>query len=132
MGYPLEVANRRRRVQAVRGRDRPGGGRKGKGRSKLQASGRGVREGRPRQVQGPSKGSVADPPAPVSYEKFRTGLTYRAVADMLWSGSPDPADWKYRRRGTVLGKWHQIKQEYYAEYLNRWDDQQVETQTKGQ
>lgn len=57
----------------------------------------------------------------IPYHKFRTGLSYQDVADMVWSYSNDPADWPKshhtRRRNTVLGKWHQIKQEMYEQYL---------------
>lgn len=49
-----------------------------------------------------------------SYNEFRTGLTYRDVYAMLWSPSPDPSTWKYKRRSTVLGFWHQLKQQLYA------------------
>lgn len=58
----------------------------------------------------------------VNYSEFRTGLTYADVYMMLWSGSDDAATWRYERRGTVLGKWRQIKQEMWAEYLRRLDE----------
>lgn len=48
----------------------------------------------------------------MSYDQFRTGLTYRDVYGMVWER-------KYKRRGTVLGKWRQIKLEMYEEYLRR-------------
>ncbi len=42
------------------------------------------------------------------YDSFRTGLTYRAVRAMV-------PERRYRRRGTVLGVWNQIKREmWYA------------------
>lgn len=42
------------------------------------------------------------------YDTFRTGLTYILVRRMI-----DPS--RYRRRGTVLGMWNQIKREmWYA------------------
>lgn len=47
---------------------------------------------------------------PVPYEAFRTGLTFNDVYHMIYSRR-----WK-RRRG-VLGKWREIKQKMYAEYL---------------
>lgn len=49
------------------------------------------------------------------YDRFRTGLTYDAVKKMLWDESEDRADWKYKRRGTVLGHWHQLKMEMYEQ-----------------
>jgi hypothetical protein len=47
------------------------------------------------------------------YGKLRTGLTFAEVKAMLWSADSDPSTWRYRRRNTVLGKWHQIKREYW-------------------
>ena len=40
------------------------------------------------------------------YDRFRTGLTYKAVRAMIDSG-------RYRRRGTVLGCWNQMKREMW-------------------
>lgn len=53
----------------------------------------------------------------LQYADFRTGLTYQDVYDMYWSGSDDPSDWKYKRRGTILGKWHQLKLEMWKRHL---------------
>lgn len=47
------------------------------------------------------------------YDKFRTGLSYDDVKRMLWDESQDSADWRYKRRGTVLGLHHQLKLEMY-------------------
>lgn len=58
----------------------------------------------------------------LNYDEFRTGLTFGEVRKMLWVQSTDPKDWRYKRRGTVLGMWRQIKQEMYAEYLRRRDE----------
>lgn len=52
-----------------------------------------------------------------AYKKMRTGLTYQAVFDMLKDNSDDPADWKYKRRGTVLGYWHSLKREWWELHL---------------
>lgn len=52
------------------------------------------------------------------YDHFRTGLTYREVYQMLWSPSANPADWRYKRRATVLGFWHQLKQQLYARMVD--------------
>ena len=46
----------------------------------------------------------------IPYDQFRTGLTYRDVYHMLW-------DRKWKRRHTVLGFWHQLKQQLYAAYV---------------
>ena len=53
-----------------------------------------------------------------SYDKFRTGLTYRAVYRMLFGR-------KYRRRRTVLGYWHQLKKEMYARYQEEFQASQA-------
>lgn len=51
------------------------------------------------------------------YSKFRTGLTYKDIYEMLWSNSPDPRHWRYKRRHTILGKWCQLKQEMWEEHI---------------
>lgn len=57
----------------------------------------------------------------LTYDQFRTGLTFREVRNMLWVHSDDPSDWKYKRRRTVLGFWHQLKQQLWARYLDERD-----------
>ena len=47
------------------------------------------------------------------YDKFRTGLTYRVVRRMLEGET-------YRRRGSVLGAWHQTKLEMFEQVTGRW------------
>lgn len=51
------------------------------------------------------------------YGRFRTGLTYQDAWEMLADHSDDRADWKYKRRGTVLGKWHQHKKELWQRHM---------------
>ena len=46
---------------------------------------------------------------------------------MLWVGSDNPADWRYKRSRTVLGFWHQLKQQLYAQYLDRIEAGDVES-----
>lgn len=41
------------------------------------------------------------------YDDFRTGLTYRQVRAMVQG--------RYRRRGTVLGTWNQLKREMWEQ-----------------
>lgn len=60
------------------------------------------------------------------YDEMRTGFTYRDVQSMLWSADPDPATWKYKRRGTVLGLFHQIKMEQYEEMMRREEEAERE------
>lgn len=62
------------------------------------------------------------------YSKFRTGLTFAQVREMLFVYSDDPVDWGYKRRHIVLGKWCQIKQEMWQEHLEcckLMDEQQL-------
>ena len=59
------------------------------------------------------------------YRDFRTGLTYQAVHDQLKDGSDDPRDWKYKRRHTVLGYWHQLKREWWAYHLWQCEQQRL-------
>lgn len=49
------------------------------------------------------------------YDEFRTGLTFAAVKRMLYAHNPDPSTWRYRRRGTVLGFWHSLKLQLWAQ-----------------
>lgn len=56
-----------------------------------------------------------------AYDAFRTGLTYREVRRMLWVHDNDRSRWRHKRRGTVLGLWHEIKLSLYAQMQ---DDQQ--------
>jgi hypothetical protein len=46
----------------------------------------------------------------LSYEHFRTGLTYGEVYHMIWGR-------KWKRRNGVLGKWREIKLAMYVQYL---------------
>jgi hypothetical protein len=40
---------------------------------------------------------------------MKTGETFKSVQDYLWVGSDRPADWRHKRRHSVLGLWHQLK-----------------------
>ena len=51
------------------------------------------------------------------YRDQRTGLSFRDVFALLWSHDDDPATWRQKSRGVVLGKWHQIKRELWDEHL---------------
>ena len=52
-----------------------------------------------------------------TYTKFRTGLAFVDVKMMMWSGSEDPADWRHRRRHSVLGYWHELKIQLWMLHL---------------
>ena len=51
------------------------------------------------------------------YKDLRSGHTFAEVKQMLWVASDDPKDWVYRRRGTVLGKWRELKLEKWRHHL---------------
>lgn len=61
--------------------------------------------------------SEACPVCGIKYLNFRTGLDYRTIFDWLRVESLDPADWTYKRRGTILGRWHQEKQTMWKTHL---------------
>lgn len=61
---------------------------------------------------------------PLAYHEFRTGLTFRGVRRMLWVNNDDPSTWRYKRRHTVLGFWHQLKLQLWAQYLDAIDGEQ--------
>lgn len=52
----------------------------------------------------------------IAYGRFRTGLTYREVFELLKDYSDDPRDWSDKSRGVVLGKWYQLKQELWEHH----------------
>jgi hypothetical protein len=53
------------------------------------------------------------------YDQFRTGLDFATAQKMLWVESDDPADWKRKSRGCVLGLMHSLKMTMYREMLDR-------------
>lgn len=52
------------------------------------------------------------------YDQFRTGLTYHDVWEMLRDESDDPRDWRHKKRGTILGAWHEIKLQLYHQAMD--------------
>lgn len=54
------------------------------------------------------------PKCGTTYGDFKTGLTYYEVWLMFWTAPDAPSDeWKYTTRGVILGKWFQIKREFW-------------------
>jgi hypothetical protein len=55
----------------------------------------------------------------IKYRDFRctTYTTFQEVKDSLWVDSEDSDDWKYKRKGTVLGRWHMAKQHEWEEHI---------------
>lgn len=65
-----------------------------------------------------------------TYGNFKTGLTYFEVWLMFWDPPDTPPDeWKYATRGVVLGKWFQIKQEWWERHKEECE-QQAEHDTR--
>ena len=66
----------------------------------------------------------------LAYDDMRTGHTYQSIYEMLWSGNEDSSTWVYKRRLTILGKWHQIKLEMWDDHVEmcrreaEWEEQQ--------
>lgn len=50
----------------------------------------------------------------LTYDQFRTGLSFGDVSLMLWHPSENPANWRSRRRSGVLGFWRQLKKDLWA------------------
>lgn len=61
---------------------------------------------------------------PLTYEQFRTGLTYYDVYHMIYTR-------KHKRRHGVLGYWHQLKQQMYAQYLDAFDPHEQPYEVSG-
>jgi hypothetical protein len=58
------------------------------------------------------------------YDAFSTGLCYKDVWEMLRDDSEDRTKWRYKSRGVVLGKWHELKLQLYEQavdcgYMNK-------------
>lgn len=66
-------------------------------------------------------GTRSNPPVP--YEDFRTGLSFAAVRELLGfeqDAAYEKGQYMFVSRGTVLGRWHQLKQEQYQRYLDTY------------
>lgn len=53
----------------------------------------------------------------LTYEEFRTGLSYAAVYSTLWVDNPETSMWRYKRRHTVLGVWKAIKRLMWRDHV---------------
>jgi hypothetical protein len=49
------------------------------------------------------------------YDEFRTGLSYAEIYNMLKTSTKH----RSKRRGTVLGFWHEIKLQLYEQAVDR-------------
>ena len=55
----------------------------------------------------------------VTYEQFRTGLTFKDVRELLWheqQAVKDTGNYMFVSRGTVLGRWHEIKKSMWHRF----------------
>jgi hypothetical protein len=52
------------------------------------------------------------------YDAFRTGLTFASVKRLMFDNRDDRSKWKYKRRGTVLGAWHELKLQLYYQSVD--------------
>lgn len=53
----------------------------------------------------------------VRYKEFHTGLNYADVYLWFCTADPDPSTWRYKRRNTILGRWHQEKKEQWKRHI---------------
>jgi len=51
----------------------------------------------------------------LTYERFRTGLRFADIVNMLWVDDQDSTRWRQKRRHSVLGFWRETK-------LRMWDE----------
>jgi hypothetical protein len=64
----------------------------------------------------------ACPVCGLAYRDFRTGLSFRDIYDSLRALK------RHKRRRSVLGHWHQIKNEMFAAHAARCGAADVETE----
>lgn len=49
------------------------------------------------------------PACALTYDAFRTGETFASMRQAMFVDAPDSSQWRYKRRNSVLGFWHQWK-----------------------
>lgn len=64
----------------------------------------------------------------MKYVDFRcqTFTSFQEVKDSLWRSSDNPDDWRYKRKGTVLGLWHMTKKHEWEEHIRNCELQRNE------
>jgi len=68
-------------------------------------------------------GTRANPP--MSYRRFRTGLTFPVVREILGfeqDAAYEAGQYMFVSRSTVLGRMHEMKEAQYARYLESYRD----------
>ncbi len=60
----------------------------------------------------------------LSYDEFRTGMTFADVKASMRSESSDPSTWRHRTRRMVLGCWHAMKVALFSSHIAecQWTD----------
>ena len=71
------------------------------------------------------------PSCGLTYGELRTGMSYREVFELLMDNSDDPAEWHNKTRHTVLGKWHELKKQWWAHHLEECAKQKEFDVTEG-
>jgi hypothetical protein len=56
------------------------------------------------------------------YDDFRTGLSYAEIYNMLKTSTKH----KEKRRGSILGFWHELKLQLYEQAVDRGYDEEIE------
>jgi hypothetical protein len=51
-----------------------------------------------------------------TYDRFKTGLNFAAVTQMMRAGD-DPSTWRNKSRRGVLGFWRELKLQLWASHL---------------
>jgi hypothetical protein len=59
------------------------------------------------------------PHCQLRYDDFRTGWTFADVRATFWR---EHKPWHPARRRSVLGRWHEIKQEMWAEHIKHCEN----------
>ena len=57
----------------------------------------------------------------IKYRDFRTGETFSSIRSQFWVCDEDPKKWHPKRRGSVLGRWRQVKLEMWALHISTCD-----------
>lgn len=65
----------------------------------------------------PTRRAYRDAKYGEGYDQFRCGISWQTSRQMMWSGGPTE-EWRYKRRGGILGNMHQIKQREWQRYLD--------------
>lgn len=70
---------------------------------------------------------MSSTPEPIHYADFRTGLTFKAVREILSVEQKQAYDrgvYMFVGRSTVLGRWFQYKREMYEDYMRSFREMQ--------